>query len=637
MSNELQSGATGAGAPGTGAPRRRRLSRKLAVFALSAGLVGAGITAGVFAAKANRGKAANRDGAAAAAQTEDSAAKGKARAEKASKTGGRSKTGKAGGGGAAAGDFLTEVRMFGRTNDRNMVSPDRNPPVNWDVGDPDVEGDETNVLWSVKLGSQTYGTPAISKGIVWVGTNNEAHYDPQFQNDGGVLAAFDQATGEFLWQHYSPKLASGRVNDWPYQGICCTPYIENHDDGKSYLWYCTSRCEVVCLDITPLVNRTGEPTIYWKLDMMEQLNVFPHNMTSCSILARGDLIYVITGNGVDDTHKNIPAPEAPAIIAVNKRTGEVVWQDNSPGEGILHGQWASPAVAELDNGRGLVVAPLGDSWVYAYDAETGEIVWRFDANPKESLYPVGTRNEIISTPVIHNNRMYLATGQDPEHGQGPGILWCVDVTKEGDVSAELPGEEVEVEAPQGQELLVPAGAARPRKGVPNPNSAVVWKFEGVDMNNDGKIRRKERMNRSISTVSVVNDLVFCPDFSGFLHCLDADTGEQYWVHDMLAEMWASPLYIDGKIYLTDAGGDVAIFKIGKEKELLAEHNMDAAIHCSPVYVNGVLYITSMERLFAIQEGARPTARPPDGNEAAAGGDGDSSASAEPSGETPAAN
>ena len=32
---------------------------------------------------------------------------------------------------------------------------------------------------------------------------------------------------------------------------------------------------------------------------------------------------------------------------------------------------------------------------------------------------------------------YLATGQDPEAGEGDADLWCIDPTKRGDVSAEL--------------------------------------------------------------------------------------------------------------------------------------------------------------------------------------------------------
>ncbi len=32
---------------------------------------------------------------------------------------------------------------------------------------------------------------------------------------------------------------------------------------------------------------------------------------------------------------------------MNKNTGKVLWTDRSPGKNILHGQWSSPAVAEL--------------------------------------------------------------------------------------------------------------------------------------------------------------------------------------------------------------------------------------------------------------------------------------------------
>ena len=66
--------------------------------------------------------------------------------------------------------------------------------------------------------------------------------------------------------------------------------------------------------------------------MMETLGVFPHNMTAAATVAYGDYIYVITGNGVDDTHKNVVAPKAPAIVCFNKNTGKVVWTDNAAGD-----------------------------------------------------------------------------------------------------------------------------------------------------------------------------------------------------------------------------------------------------------------------------------------------------------------
>ena len=130
--------------------------------------------------------------------------------------------------------------MWGLTPHRNMVSPEKNPPTDWDV----TTG--KNILWSQTLGSKSYGNPVVDQGIVTIGTNNEAHRDATNTADGGVEMAFDQAAGKFLWQKYYSKLPTGRVNDWPGEGLCATAYSE---PGK--LWYCTNQCHVVCLDMSP--------------------------------------------------------------------------------------------------------------------------------------------------------------------------------------------------------------------------------------------------------------------------------------------------------------------------------------------------------------------------------------------------
>jgi len=334
--------------------------------------------------------------------------------------------------------------------------------------------------------------------------------------------------------------------------------------------------------------------------MMKSEGVFPHNMTACSTFVYQDWIFIITGNGVEDTHKLIPAPKAPSVICFEKKTGKPVWSDNSPGNGILHGQYSSPAFAEA-NGVPLVICPLGDGWLYAYDCRNGKIVWKFDSNNKETTYPT-TRNELISTPVVVGNLLYLPNGQDPEHGEGPGHLWCIDITKTGDVSLELPGDEAPAPKP-GEELVAPVGIAKSRKGKPNPNSAVVWDFRGKDLNKNGKIESKERMNRTISTVTVYDGLVYAPDFSGYLHCFDAKTGEHYWTHDTESAMWSSPLVADGKVFLTNENGDVNIFPTGKklDPKSIITHNMGSASYCSCVFSNGSLYVMTREKLFAISD------------------------------------
>src|SRR6185295_17160664 len=101
---------------------------------------------------------------------------------------------------------------------------------------------------------------------------------------------------KFLYQRVSPKLAAGRVNDWPQEGVCSTACVEG-----TRMWYCTNRCEVVCLDLADLKAK-GTVKEVWVHDMMAKEGVFPHNMTSCSTAIWNDNIYIITGNGVDETH-----------------------------------------------------------------------------------------------------------------------------------------------------------------------------------------------------------------------------------------------------------------------------------------------------------------------------------------------
>jgi outer membrane protein assembly factor BamB len=480
--------------------------------------------------------------------------------------------------------------MWGRTPDRNMVTPEKGAPTEWDVATG------KNIKWVAQLGSQSYGNPVISNGLVIVGSNNGAKYDPKITADAGIVAIFDAKTGKFLYQRLTPKHPAGRVNDWPFQGVCSTVCVEG-----DYAWYATNRCEVVCLDLSPL--KAGQPPKeVWVYDMMKEQGVFPHNMTSCSTLVYEDYIYMITGNGVDETHKNLPAPNAPSVICFNKKTGEAVWTDNSPGARILHGEWASPALATV-NGRAQIICPLGDGWIYSYDAKTGKIIWKFDSNNKNTVYPT-TRNELIATPVVVGNLCYIANGQDPEHGEGPGHLWCIDITGEGDVSMEITAEDPNAPQPKpGEELLGPAGSGAflAKKGKPNPNSKVVWHFDRKP-DVKGTPKAKDRMNRTMSSVTVYNGLVFAPDFSGYVHCFDAKTGQRYWAHDMEGAMWGSPMVADGKVYICDEDGDVAIIPAIKEydENAIITNNMgEVASYCSPVFANGTLYIMTREKLFAI--------------------------------------
>jgi outer membrane protein assembly factor BamB len=441
--------------------------------------------------------------------------------------------------------------MWGGTPDRNMVSSMKGLPTEWDVKT------KKNVKWVADLGSQSYGNPVVAGGMVFVGTNNERLRDPKQPGDRGVLMAFRESDGEFLWQQTHVKLESGRANDWPFQGVASSPLVEGER-----LYYVSNRGVVHCLDIQGFRDNendgpfkdeklTGmsDADIIWSFDMMEQVGSYPHNMSNSSPVIWGDLIYVSTSNGQDESHVNIPSPRAPAIIALNKNTGELVWEDNSVEDRILHGQWSTPSVGRI-GGVLQAVSAQGDGWVRGYEAESGKKLWEFDTNPKDSVWP-RTRNELIGTPVIYEDRVYIANGQDPEHGEGTGHFYAIDATKRGDIT----------------------------------QSGRVWHFN--------KIRR------SISTAAIADGIVYISDFSGYFHCLDAKTGQEYWSHDLLAAVWSSPMLVDGKVYIGDEDGDVTVFAHGKQKKILAETNMGSAVYGTIVPAHGTIFLNNRSQLFAI--------------------------------------
>lgn len=277
-------------------------------------------------------------------------------------------------GGLLAGNVEKDWPMWGGTMDRNMVSNMKGIPDKWDLKTKE------NIRWTATLGSQSYGNPVVAEGVVLVGTNNEGLRDPKQPGDRGVLMAFRESDGEFLWQITHEKLASGRVNDWPYQGVCSSPLVEN-----GVVYYVSSRGEVIAADIKGMANGndgvkdekfTGpkDGDILWRYDMMEELGVSQHNMANSSPVILGDLIYVSTSNGQDESHVNVPSPKAPSIIAVNKKTGKLVWEDNSVGDKILHGQWSSAAVGKIGDVTQVVIGQ-GDGWLRGYESVSGKKLW----------------------------------------------------------------------------------------------------------------------------------------------------------------------------------------------------------------------------------------------------------------------
>lgn len=539
--------------------------------------------------------------------------------------------------------------QWGGSSIRNNTPVGKNIPTEWEVGEFDYKTgawdptDAKSIKWVAKVGSQTYGNPVVHNGKLFIGTNNGGEWIKRYKpgTDLGCLLCFDIKDGKFLWQHTTEKHPAGRVYDWPLQGICSAAYAEG-----DRLWVVTNMGEVRCIDtegfydgendgpyqdeskvIQAQIARdkvTGhspdmshEADVVWSYDMMKEMGISQHNMCSCSLTAAGDVLFVCTSNGVDVEHNYIPAPEAPSFFAMDKNTGKVLWTDASPGLNIHHGQWSSPAYGVID-GQPQVIFGGGDGYIYSFDpaGENGKskLLWKFDANPKTAkleLMGKGTRNDIISTPVIYDNKVYVATGQDPEHGEGVGTLWCIDPTKRGDVSKELAFNAADPKNPIPHKRVQAVVEKDGDFVRPNPNSAVVWEYSSSDRDGDEEIAFEEQFHRSIGTVAIRDDILYIADFSGLFHCVDAQTGKVNWVYDMLSAAWGSPLIVEDKVYIGDEDGEISIFKhsadaseaMHEEDGEMVPHygtrSMGASVYSTPIVAGNVLYISNQTHLFAI--------------------------------------
>jgi len=486
---------------------------------------------------------------------------------------------------SGAGDWP----MWGHDETRNMASDEKGLPDSFATGDfigasDDIDPATTeNVKWVARLGGQTYGNPTVAGGRVYVGTNNDSLRDKRYKGDRSCVMCFDEETGEFLWQLAVPKLGTGMVSDWDYVGICSSPSVEGN---RAYL--VTNRCEVICLDAAGLSDGNdgevqdearylagpeGEPQelaesdadIIWVLDMIEECGVQPHNITSSAVLVAGDLVWAATSNGVDVEDARIPAPEAPGLIAIDKKSGKLVAAEASGiSSRIFNGGWSSPAYLRQGETE-LCIFGGPDGFCYAFSPEAAKDeagrsvlkeVWRADCNRQEQRVDEkgeaishSRRNgpsEVLATPVVHEGKVYCLTGQEPDHCQGRGNLICFDAS--------------------GQEL---------------------WSYAEI--------------NRSMSTVAIGDGLLFACDYAGFVYCLDAVTGELYWRHDTMGYTWGSPLLADGKVYIGNEDGYLTILPARKEyvKKDVKELELSAPVYASLIAANGALFLASHTHLYAI--------------------------------------
>ncbi len=469
--------------------------------------------------------------------------------------------------------------QFGQAWSRNMVSAETGLPSSFDPATG------RNVLWKIPLGTETHGTPVVAGGRIYIGTNNGNPRDPRLKGDRGVLLCLDEKDGHLLWQLAVPKLTEDKYMDWPNMGHCSPVSVEG-----DRVYTVSNRGEVLCLDAKGMANGNDGPfkdeaalatiegekpvepgdqaaDIIWRSDLREVAKIWPHDSAHSSVLIDGDLIWLNTGNGVDNTHRLIRRPHAPSLVVLDKKTGRLIAQDAEEiGPKIFHCTWSAPSLATL-GGKKQILFAGGDGVVYSFEPpEPGpevkslKLLWKYDPDPtgpKEFVHKY-TQNKqegpsnIYGMPVVKDGRLYIAAGGDIFWGKHKCWLKCVDPMAEG-----------------------------------GPKEVWSQPLHGHVM----------------TTASVADGLVTIADVGRNISCFDAATGAPLWTQDGHADFWGSPVTADGKVFLADRKGWVTILAAGREKKLLAEIDLRSPMSATPVMANGTVYFATMKELWAVREGA----------------------------------
>ncbi len=440
---------------------------------------------------------------------------------------------------------------------------ERRAPTTTSSGNPPIEWDTTtgrNIVWSVELGDETFGRPVVAGEVVYVGTDNGRRRNPACVDACGVLLAFRARDGALIWQDAAPRVERG-MRQFLLPSTTSAPYVEGNR-----LYYVTAECQLRCLDTDgfgdgendgPFVDERFHgmraADIVWELDLCG-LGVFPHEACNSEVLPIGELLIVGTSNGQNEGHTRVLAPRAPSLVAAERHSGSVVWSAIGAGENVLHGQWCSPVAASV-KGRTQVLFGGGDGWLRAYDAQSGSELWRFDGNPKDARWVprpgVLSRSPIIASPVWRDDRVYVAMGEDPSHGDGPSLLHAVSTSGAGDVTA------------------------------------------------SGRIWSCGQIGRVVGTPVMEDELLYVGDLGGTVYCVEAAGGEVIWKHETQAAIWGCLALAGSRVYAGNEDGEMTVLRAGRTKEVLARVKMDAPLYSRPAIVGDSLYLATARRMYLI--------------------------------------
>ena len=208
----------------------------------------------------------------------------------------------------------------------------------------------------------------------------------------------------------------------------------------------------------------------------------------------------------------------------------------------------------------------------ALNTQTGNTVWETARSSKISwsspiLVNTGSRTEVILTTNPNVN------GYDPETGKELWNIACLS----GEVGPSAGYADGMVFACNEYAKLVGIKIG----GTPE----IVWEAD--------------EFLPEVSSPLAVNGMLYIATTYGAFACYDAKTGEKLWSQEFGDAIYSSPVFVDGKVYVTDMTGKTHIIKSTRDYQLVATPELGEKAVCSPVFQDGKVYLRGMNNLYCI--------------------------------------
>jgi outer membrane protein assembly factor BamB len=382
---------------------------------------------------------------------------------------------------------------------------------------PRTFGPDKNLIWKVELPGTGNSSP-----IVW----GQHLFLQSASNDGKSrsLLCINTADGKIRWQKSIPAASA------------------------------TIRADSSLASSTPTTDGTAVYVSYWdgkdiivsdydfdgKTLWTRNLGSFnsQHGPGASPILYKDKLI-LANDMDKDDFNTHVPNARPSMVIALNKRTGDLVWETPRVAERACY---SAPFVLNRPGQKIPELVVTSSTAVTGYNVDTGEKLWEAKGWQEHAVkVPMRT----VASPVLAGDVLCVCSGGDAGR-------FAVGLT--------LPGAG-KTDAPQR--------AWENRKDFPYVATPVV---------------RGEH-------IYFVNDV-------GFAGCYEASTGKRVWF-ERLADtgFHASPILIDGKVYATSIAGDVYVFAAEPTFRLLASNELGEMVRATPAVAQGRLYIRGERYLY----------------------------------------